>query len=85
MPTLLIIDSPMKNISERENREQYEGLHELVYDLAVSELSGTQFVMIDKEFCPPPLRLKDEVDLVQRRMTPDDSSAPPLIRYYRGH
>lgn len=85
MPTLLIIDSPMKNISERENREQYEGLHELLYELSVSELSGTQFVMIDKEFCPPSLRWKDEVDLVQRRMTPDDASAPPLIRYYRGH
>lgn len=32
MPTLLVIDSPMKNISERENRDQYEGLHELVLD-----------------------------------------------------
>lgn len=85
MPTLLIIDSPMKNISERENREQYEGLHELLYELSVSELRDTQFIMVDKEFCAPPRRLEGEVQLVQRRMTPDDPSAPPLIPYYQGH
>lgn len=85
MPTLLIIDSPMKNISERENRDQYEGLHELLYELSVLDLRGTQFVMVDKEFCPLPPRLEEDVDLVQRRMTPDDLRDPPLIRYYRGH
>lgn len=85
MPTLLVIDSPMKNISERENREQYEGLHELLYELSVSELNGTQIIMVDKEFCPPPQRFVNDIDLVERRMTPDDPGAPPLIHYYRGH
>ncbi|MEI7847563.1 MAG: hypothetical protein WCK35_17305 [Chloroflexota bacterium] len=33
LPTLLIIDSPMKNISERENREQFEGFHQMLYEL----------------------------------------------------
>lgn len=42
--TALIINSPMKNISERENREQFEGLHELLYELSVSELRKNQYI-----------------------------------------
>jgi hypothetical protein len=82
LPTLLIIDSPMKNISERENRSQYERFHEMLYDLAEGELSDTQFVLIDKEYIPPP---KDfGRTFFQRYMTPDDDKHPPLITYYRG-
>ncbi len=79
LPRLLIIDSPMKNISERENREQFVGFHELLYELATSELRGIQFILIDKEFCAPPKDLK--INLIKRHMTPED----PLISYYRGH
>jgi len=82
LPTLLIIDSPMKNISERENRAQYEGFHEMLYDLAGGELSETQFVLIDKEFIPPPEGFGRA--FVERYMTPDDDKHPPLITYYRG-
>lgn len=82
LPTLLIIDSPMKNISERENRAQFEGFFEMLYDLCNSELNGTQFILIDKELCPPP---KDfQPSFYARHMTPDDDNNPPLIRYYRG-
>ncbi len=81
LPTLLIIDSPMKNISERENEEQFVGFHELVYDLAAGELSETQFVLIDKEYSPPQ---HGQVEPLVRHMTPDDSDYPPLIPYYRG-
>ncbi|MBW4444287.1 MAG: AAA family ATPase [Plectolyngbya sp. WJT66-NPBG17] len=82
LPTFLIIDSPMKNISERENRKQFEGFHELVYDLASSELEETQFILIDKEFCPPSPNL--DIELCVRHMTPDEDQNPPLISYYRG-
>ena len=82
LPRLLIIDSPMKNISERENREQFEGFHHLLYDLKATDLSDTQFVLIDKEFEPP---LQEDVEVVARHMTPDDPELPPLIPYYRGH
>jgi len=37
LPRLLIIDSPMKNISERENREQFKGFYNLVYELKAGE------------------------------------------------
>lgn len=81
LPTLIIIDSPMKNISERENAEQFVGFHTLVYELAESELADHQFVVIDKEFCPPGDQL--ERTLYVRHMKVDDPEFPPLISYYR--
>jgi len=82
LPSLLVIDSPMKNISERENRTQFLGFHQLLYELADSELRDTQFILIDKEFCPPDG--EHEFDLRSRHMRVDDAHEPPLIRSYRG-
>lgn len=82
LPTLLIIDSPMKNISERENREQFEGFFDMLYDLCSSELKGTQFILIDKELCSPPEGF--EPTFKSRHMMPDDTTYSPLISYYRG-
>lgn len=82
LPMLLIIDSPMKNISERENREQFEGFFEMLYDLCSSELKGTQFILIDKELCSPQEGF--EPTFKSRHMKPDDATSPPLISYYRG-
>jgi hypothetical protein len=82
LPELLIIDSPMKNISERENREQFEGFYNLVYELKVTELSDTQFILIDKEYTPPAQGTKLRVQ--GRHMKPDDVENPPLIPYYTG-
>ena len=89
LPTLLIIDSPMKNISERENREQFEGFFEMLYSLSSTELSGTQFIVIDKEICPPPDRYA--LSFSERHMRPNQKGTdpstnplPPLIRYYIG-
>ena len=83
LPTFMIIDSPMKNISERENRVQFEGFHQLIYELSENELLGTQVILIDKEYCPPPVGF--DMSLMETRyMTPDNSEFPPLIRNYRG-
>ncbi|KQR27000.1 hypothetical protein ASF71_18090 [Deinococcus sp. Leaf326] len=83
LPRILMIDSPMKNISERENREQFEGFHNMLYDLAADELKATQFVFIDKEYKAPSAHF-DLGEIYIRHMTPDQDNAPPLIRYYRG-
>lgn len=83
LPTFLIIDSPMKNISERENKDEFEGFHKMLYDLAQTELSNTQFILIDKEFCAPTNQA--EISVKVRHMTPDDTENPPLIKYYQGH
>lgn len=82
LPNLLIIDSPMKNISERENREQFEGFHDLLFQLAAGELSQTQMIIIDKEYCEPAEELNLKV--LVRHMMPDSEQYPPLIPYYRG-
>lgn len=83
LPNFLIIDSPMKNISERENLEEFRGFHQMLYELAASELAGTQFILIDKEYLPPPNDL--EINFESRHMTPDNLDYPPLIKYYKGH
>jgi hypothetical protein len=82
LPDLLIIDSPMKNISERENREQFIGFYNLVYELKDDELRDTQIVLIDKEFSEP---IADHgFSLFERHMRPSDAESPPLIPYYEG-
>ncbi len=85
LPNLLIIDSPMKNISERENRTQFEGFHQLLYELAAGELAETQFILIDKEHCPPENPAEFTRSLLPRHMKVDDENEPPLIGYYRDH
>ena len=51
LPTLLIIDTPMKNISERVDKRIYNNLYECIYSLFSNEgvLQDTQLIMIDKE------------------------------------
>lgn len=82
LPELLIIDSPMKNISERENKAQFEGFYRMLYQLNAGELRQTQFVLIDKEFFAPSADLAAGV--TNRHMQPDSDEHQPLIRYYRG-
>jgi hypothetical protein len=81
-PTVLIVDSLMKNTSERENADQFAGFYEMLYDLKATELKATQFIVVDKEFFGPTGKITFE--LQKRHMTPDDPASPPLIRYYRG-
>jgi len=82
LPSVLVIDSPMKNISERENREQFEGFHQLLYELKEEELNETQMMLIDKEYCPPKVDVRFKLNA--RHMKVDSNDEPPLIGYYRG-
>jgi DNA repair exonuclease SbcCD ATPase subunit len=81
LPTFLMIDTPMKNISEDVNRNLFEAFYRYLYDLAVGDLSNTQFIIIDKECLRPP---EEDVSFQDRYMTPEDDTHPPLISYYRG-
>lgn len=80
LPSLLILDSAMKNVSERENRELFHDFYSMVYELASTELQGTQFVLIDKEFFPVPDGM--ELEVRSRHMAPGSVTDPPLIPYY---
>jgi hypothetical protein len=83
LPELLIIDSAMKNISERENRVQFEDFYTMLYELKSGELANTQVLIIDKEFMAPPHAVT-ELRISSRHMRPDDPANPPLIPYYSG-
>lgn len=80
VPSLLVIDSAMKNVSERENEELFQAFYSLVYELAVGELKETQFVLIDKEMFPVPESVDLEVS--SRHMAPGSLENPPLVPYY---
>ena len=82
LPEMLIIDSPMKNISERENRSQFRAFYKMVYELKKNELSTTQLLLFDKEFFPPDHSFN--LSILERHMRPEDPKNPPLIPYYRG-
>lgn len=82
LPKVLIIDSPMKNISERENPDQFAGFHEMLHELAETELKDTEFIVIDKEIFRP--KVGQALKFQERHMKPDDAENPPLIRNYRG-
>jgi hypothetical protein len=80
LPPLLILDSAMKNVSERENIELYQAFYSMVYELAADELKETQFILIDKELFPAP----EETELIirTRHMAPGSRDYPPLVPYY---
>lgn len=82
LPTFFIIDSPMKNLSERENKDQFLGFHQMLYTLAETDLLDTQIILIDSEMVAPPAN--NSRSFLSRHMTTDEASAPPLITYYRG-
>lgn len=82
LPNLLIIDSPMKNISERENRKQFEDFYRMLYELKADELKDTQIILIDKEYCPPDKSY--DFGLTERHMRPNSTEFPPLLPWYEG-
>jgi hypothetical protein len=81
LPSLLILDSAMKNVSERENRDLFQAFYGMVYELAATELSDTQLVLIDKEFHP--VQQGITLDLRHRHMAPGSREHLPLIPYYQ--
>jgi hypothetical protein len=81
LPTLLIIDTPMKNIGEDVNRDIFEAFYTYLYKLAQGPLSNTQFIIIDKEYFAPESKI---IGIKERYMTVEDDECPPLISYYRG-
>lgn len=80
VPSFLMIDTPMKNISEDVNQDIFEAFYDYLYLLVESDLAATQVIIIDKEYIEPP----EGVEIEERFMTPDQADHPPLISYYRG-
>ena len=52
LPSFIIMDTPMKNISEREDKVLFDNFYAYLIDLFETELSNTQLIIVDKENNP---------------------------------
>ena len=75
LPTLLMIDSPTKNITRDEDPELVNALYSRIYDLSRDFVGDLQFVLVDSHLVEPKA---PPFTFSQRRMP------PPLISYYVG-
>ena len=82
LPSVLIIDTPTKNVSSVENPDVISAFFRLVYELAAGELLDTQFIIIDNEFNAVPADVS--LSIVSRHMVNGDPQNPPLIPYLVG-
>ncbi|EXJ14962.1 AAA family ATPase [Imhoffiella purpurea] len=81
VPSILIIDSPTKNISDDENPELVQSLYREIYRSATAVSGiGTQFLIIDSDLVEPTSEL---IGFSQKRMA-GTRDAPSLISYYDG-
>lgn len=81
LPTLLMIDHPMKCTSPDVNHEVFEAFYKHLYGMVRGPLKNTQIILIDNDYFPPD---GDDIEHIQRFLTPDEDANPPLISYYRG-
>ncbi|MDD2476149.1 MAG: DUF3732 domain-containing protein [Dysgonamonadaceae bacterium] len=80
VPSILIIDSPTKNISEDENPELVKSLYKEIYQLALDSYGSLQFILIDSDYVAPTIELPD----FKLRHLAGTEEAPSLISYYDG-
>lgn len=80
VPSLLIIDSPTKNISDDENPELINSLYKEIYQLALENQDKLQFILIDSDYVAPTIELPD----FKLRHMSGTEEAPSLIPYYDG-
>ena len=81
LPTLLMIDHPMKCTSPDVNKDVFEAFYKYLYGLVRGPLKNTQIILIDNDYFPPD---GNDIEHIQRYLTPDNDDFPPLITYYRG-
>jgi hypothetical protein len=81
VPTVLIIDTPLKNITPDINPELVEAFYHYLYSKVEGELRGHQLIIIDQKLVRPP---DDSLDFYERYLTTGDPEHPPLISYYQG-
>lgn len=82
LPSFIVIDSPMKNITPDINPEIFQNFYTELYRLLDNDLKSWQCIMIDQTLFEPPATLGDHME---RRLTQNDPNHPPLISYYHGH
>jgi hypothetical protein len=81
LPTLLIIDSPTKNISRDINAALVASLYRYIFKLAATAKGRLQLILIDSDLAVPDNQM---FDFRSRLMAHGDPDHPPLISYYVG-
>ncbi len=78
LPSLLVLDSPSKNIDKEVNPKLFAALYEFIYHLSLDFGTSVQFLLIDNNYYPPP----NEIDYTQRYMSHDEK-CPRLIKAFK--
>lgn len=81
VPNILMIDSPMKNITPDINRSVFDKFYSELYRLLEFEMREWQILIVDQTYAAPPEALSPHMN---RRLTRNDPNFPPLISYYSG-
>jgi hypothetical protein len=81
VPSLLMIDSPMKNITPDVNPVIFKKFYGFLYDLLKNQLAEWQVVLVDQTYAVVP---EDLIPNLERHLTRDDPAHPRLISYYKG-
>jgi hypothetical protein len=81
VPSLLMIDSPMKNITPDVNPIIFRNFYAFLYNLLKNQLADWQVVLVDQTYSVVPSDLKPSIE---RQLTRNDPSHPRLISYYKG-
>lgn len=82
VPTVLMIDTPLKNITPDINPELVQAFYKYLYEVAESDLSDHQVIIVDQLLVEP--ADDSTLEFTDRLMTEDDPDHPPLISYYHG-
>jgi hypothetical protein len=77
-----MIDTPLKNITPDINPELVQAFYEYLYEVAESDLSDHQVIIVDQLLVEP--AVGSTLEFTDRLMTEDDPDNPPLISYYHG-
>lgn len=82
LPSFLMIDSPTKNITPDINPALVAAFYNYLYSLAATDLSGTQFILVDQTLVTPDEDL--DLSFQHRLLERGNPRNPPLISYYDG-
>ncbi|TNC98643.1 MAG: hypothetical protein FD119_114 [Stygiobacter sp.] len=81
VPPVLIIDSPMKNITPDVNPEIFTNFYGHLYALLGGVLADWQIILVDQTLAMPPANVAPSL---HRLMLRNNQEHPPLISYYQG-
>ena len=81
LPRVILIDSPMSNITRAENEEVMEAFYHKILELSMTTLKNVQIIIIDADV----VQIRSDIKAISwMYMSKTDPSHPPLIPYYHG-